>query len=490
MTIEATVSSGRRSAEHPRPASPAGAAGETSWGALLVLLAGIFIVTLDVFIVNVAIPSIDTSLDAGPALIQLVVAGFALPYAALLITGGRLGDLYGRRRMFSTGLGLFTLASLACGFAPTGGVLVGGRVAQGLAAALLGPQVLATINVAYAGPRRVRAFGAVGLTMGLGGVLGQLVGGLLIQADIAGSGWRSIFLINAPVGLGALAAGRLVPESRAAGRARLDLAGTLLVALSLTALVLPLVYGRQQGWPAWTWACLAAAVPTLAGFVAHQASLARRGGAPLVDLALFRSRAFAAGLATGAALALALPSFFLVLALYLQSGRGLSPLKSGLVFLPLGASYLVACLRSAPLAARLGRGVLVLGGGILAAGYLALAGTVARIGVGGSPLWLIPGLVVAGAGMGLVLAPLPGIVMAGVAPEWGSAAAGVLNAGQQAGGAVGVALVGLVFYRALGAADTPAAFGRAFERAGLPLAGFAVAVTALALVLPRARAGR
>jgi EmrB/QacA subfamily drug resistance transporter len=503
MTIDSVSRPGRavppptagRAADTPDAADTPGAADRAPSapprGALVVLLVGIFVVTLDFFIVNVAIPSIGDSLHAGSAAIQFVVAGFALPYAAMMITGGRLGDLYGRRRMFATGLGLFTLASLVCGVAPDTGVLIGGRVLQGLAAALLSPQVLATINVAYTGERRARAFSAVGLAMGLGGVFGQLIGGLLIQADIAGSGWRAIFLINVPVGVAALAlVGRLVPESRADGRARLDLVGTVLVALSLVAVVLPLVLGRQQGWPLWTWICLAAADPALLAFLAHQRWLGRRDGAPLVDLALFRRRAFGVGLAIGCVLAFELPSFFLTLALYLQSGRRLSALDSGLVFLPMGLSYLVACRRSGALAARLGRQVLALGAGGVALGYLVLAETVSRVGVGGSVLWLMPGLLIAGAGMGLALAPLPAVVMAGVAPQHASAAAGVLNAGQQAGGAIGVALVGLVFYRTLGSAPAPLDFGPAFGHGELLLAGFALVVGGLAQLLPRPPAGR
>lgn len=462
------------------------AAPAPSWGALAVMLVGVFVVTLDFFIVNVAIPSIQHSFDAPPAAIQFVVAGFGLAYAASLITGGRLGDLFGRRRMYAIGLAVFTLASAACGLAPNAGFLVGGRVLQGLSAAMLAPQVLAIINIVYTGRHRVVAFNAFGLSMGFGGVFGQLIGGLLIQADIAGAGWRTIFLINVPVGVAALAVlRRLVPESRAEGRARLDLPGTLLVTASLVAVVLPLVEGQQLGWPTWTWVCLAAAVPLLVAFVARQRRLRARAGSPLIDLDMFRERVFSVGVVIGLVYALAMSSFFLVLALYLQQGHGLTALGSGLIFLPLGVGYFVASSRSGAVAAKLGRQVLAAGALSVVVGYLVLAETVSATGTTGSVLWLIPGLLVSGAGMGLVMAPLPAFVMAGVTQRHSSAASGVLNAAQQAGGATGVALVGLIFYRVLGATPTPPQYAHAFTLSEYLLTGFALAVTGLAQLLPR-----
>src|SRR5215831_4622807 len=194
-------------------AAPAGPHERSGWAPLLVVLAGTFMTYLDFFIVNVALPSIQGRLRAGPAAIQLVVAGFGLAFAVGMITGGRLGDLYGRRRMFMTGLALFTLTSAACGLAPSAGLLIGARVLQGAAGALMTPQVLAIIGIVYAGSRRDRAFAAYGLAMGFAGVLGQLLGGAIITASVGGSGWRGIFLINVPVGLTAMVlARRVIPE--------------------------------------------------------------------------------------------------------------------------------------------------------------------------------------------------------------------------------------------------------------------------------------
>jgi EmrB/QacA subfamily drug resistance transporter len=452
-------------------------------GALLVLLTGTFVTTLDFFIVNVAIPSIQRDLGAGPAMVQLVVAGFGLALAAGLITGGRLGDLYGRRRMFALGLALFTVASLACGLAPAAGFLVGARVAQGAAAALMTPQVLAIVNTVYTGEHRARAFNAYGLAMGFGGVFGQLIGGLLIKADIAGLGWRAVFLINVPVGLVAVpAALRMVPESTAPGGSRLDLAGTVLVSTGLVLVVLPLVEGRQEGWPLWTWLCLAAAPVVLAVFAACQRRVG--GGRALVDLGLFRHRAFGVGAVIALVGQMAVASFFFVLALYLQQGRGMSALESGLVFLALGLGYFVSSSKAAQVAARLGRQVLAAGALVLALGYGSLALVAVEAGTSGGTAWLLPGLLVAGWGMGLVMAPLPAIALTGVEPRHAASAAGVISTCLQAGGAIGVAVLGVVFYGVLG---SPVAghFTGAFGVSLAVMAAFCAGSAGLTQLLPR-----
>ncbi|MEV7805379.1 MFS transporter [Microbispora sp. NPDC088329] len=464
----------------PRSTAVAATGSSAGWGSLLVLLTGVFITTLDFFIVNVAIPATQRELNASPSAIQFIVAGFGVALASGLVLGGRLGDLYGRRRLFSIGLAVFTLASAACGEAPTAGFLIGARVAQGAGAALLMPQVLAIINTLYTGTHRTKAFNAYGMALGFGGVFGQLIGGVLIRADIAGLGWRSIFLINVPVGaVTLLLTRRLIPESRATG-ARLDLTGAALVCLGLVAIVYPLVQGRQQGWPAWAWLCLAAAVALLAAFALHQ----RRTAAPLIDPALFRHRSFSAGVVVSLIYAMTTGSFFLVLALYLQEGRGLDALGSGLIFLPLGLGYFASSALSGRVAARLGRQVVTVGALVVALGYAALAETASALGTGRPVAWIIPGLLVAGAGMGLIMAPLPAIVLAGTDPRHAAAASGVLSTAQQAGGAIGVALVGMVFYGALGA-PAPAHYPHAFALGLALLVGLAAAVVGLVQTLPR-----
>jgi EmrB/QacA subfamily drug resistance transporter len=478
----ATATRSRAAGRHGPASPPPGASGTPGWGPLLVVLAGTFMALLDFFIVNVALPSIQSGLHASQAAVQLIIAGYGLTFATGMITGGRLGDLYGRRRMFMTGLALFTLTSAACGLAPTAGLLIGARVLQGAAGALMTPQVLAIIGTVYAGPRRDRAFAAYGLAMGFAGVLGQLLGGAIIAASVGGSGWRGIFLINLPVGLTALVlARRVIPEFRgngAQGRtARLDLAGTALATAGLAAVVAPLIEGQQYGWPAWTWASLATAPVLLAGFAVHQRRRAAAGRSPLVDPALFRSRSFSAGSLAALAFGLVPASFFFVLALFLQDGLGLSALLSGEVFAAVGVGYFAAMMLATGLARRLGRQVLALGAALVAAGALLLA----VADGGGSWAPLLPGLAVTGFGIGLVLVPLSATVLAGVDPQHAGAAAGVLATAQQVGAAVGVALVGVVFYRSLGAGS----FGHAMTVALILLAGLTVATAALVQLLPR-----
>lgn len=451
---------------------------EAGWGPLFVVLAGTFVTFLDFFIVNVALPAIHRDLNAGPDAVLLVVAGYGLTFAAGMITGGRLGDLYGRRRMFTLGLLLFTLTSAACGCAPTAGVLVAARMLQGAAGAMLTPQVLAILGTVYEGPRRGTAFAGYGFAMGIAGVLGQLAGGALIQSDLAGLGWRAIFLINVPVGVAVLPlVRRVVPESRGVP-ARLDGVGVLLGAASIAAVVLPLVEGREHGWPLWTWLSFAAAPVLGAGFAATQRRRARRGRAPLVDLRLLRGRMLALGSLTALTFSLVPPAFFFVLALYLQQGRGYSALFSGVVFVAVGVGYFAALLVAVPLAARLGRQVLAIGAVVVAIGCVVLEQGISD----GSSWGLLPGLALVGFGIGLVLVPLSATVLAGVDPRHAGAAAGLLSTAQQVGGALGVAVIGAVFFGG-GAVD------HAFRISLWVLAALTVATAALAQLLGTSREG-
>jgi EmrB/QacA subfamily drug resistance transporter len=458
------------------------------WAALPVVLAGTFMVVLDFFIVNVALPSMQANLHASTGAIQWVVAGYGLTSAVLLITAGRLGDRLGRRRTFSIGLGLFTLSSAACGAAATPEILIAGRLAQGVAGALLMPNVLSIIGVLYTGTDRAKALSAYGMSMGLAAVGGQLIGGVLVQANIAGLGWRSCFLINVPVGLLAIAmTSRVVPESHGPRSSRIDITGTALVTVGLTAIVLPLVQGRAMGWPAWTWASLALAPAILGAFVAHQRRLTRRGGSPLLELSLFKQRTFSAGLLAQLVFWCGQASFFLVLALYLQDGRGLSALNAGLVFTILAASYLIASMVAPGLAEKHGRRVLAAGALVLAAGHGLLLGAVADVGTGGSVLALVPGLMLVGAGMGLGIAPLASIIMSGMKPEHAGAASGVLATMQNVGNALGVAIIGVIFFGALGSASGHPNFADAFQLSLGTLAVILIAVALLTRLLPAPR---
>ena len=414
--------------------------------ALLLMLAGTFIVVLDFFIVNVALPSLQRDLHASAGTLQLVVAGYGLANAAGLVTGGRLGDIHGRRRVFMLGMLAFALASLACGLAPTGGGLVGARVLQGAAGALMQPQVLAMIGLAFTGEQRTRAFAAYGLTLGLGAALGQLVGGLLIHADLFGLGWRSCFLINLPIAaLALLLAPRYIPRLANPGTSRLDLVGMLLAAGVSVAVVLPLIEGRQQGWPAWTFALLAAALPLLAAFLRQQRALAAAGGTPLVAPELLAQRGFVAGLGVSLLFYAGNASFYFVLALHLQQGLGLAPLVSGLVFTVLAGGFFAASMAAPWFARRLGREAIFAGACLLAAGHAALAATLAAPAAQ-QPGWMLPALLLQGVGLGMVMAPLVSTVLAGVPAQFAGVASGVLATAQQTGNAVGVAAIGVLFY--------------------------------------------
>jgi EmrB/QacA subfamily drug resistance transporter len=468
-------------------------AGRPGWAPLAVMLIGTFMIVLDFFIVNVAIPSMQRQLHASAAGVEWVVTAYGLTYGVGLITGGRLGDRYGRRRMFALGLAIFTVASLACGLATNAEVLIISRAIQGLGAAIAGPQTLAMIGVTYAGKQRVTAITAYGVSLGLAAVLGQLFGGVLIQANVFGLDWRSCFLVNLPVGAAALlAAPRVLAESRGAAGDKIDLVGTVLVTAGLVAVVLPLVDGRQSQWPAWSWACLAAAVPVLAGFGRHQAWRRRQGKTPLVDLSVLADRAVGAGLAATGVFYAAMASFFVVLALYLQEGRGLSALGSGAVFTVVGAGYLAASLVAPAMTARLGRQWPALGGVVMAAGYAALAltaghaGTAGTAGHGASVLPLLLPLLVTGIGMGMLTAPLTGIVLAQVAPAQAGTVSGLQATTVQLGNSIGVAVIGVVFFGALG--QSPGgSFPHAFQASLVVLAALPLAAAVAVQFVPRGR---
>jgi EmrB/QacA subfamily drug resistance transporter len=461
------------------------ASGRTApdWATLLVILAGTFMITLDFFIVNVAIPTMQRDLGASASQIQWTVAGYALAIGAGVITSGRLGDLYGRRSMYATGLALFTLASLACGLAQNAPELVAARVAQGLAAALLTPQVLAIITTAFSGRSLARAFTAYGLTMGIAAVFGQLIGGVLIRADVLDLSWRSCFLINLPIGVAALAlTRRVVPRSAGTHTARLDLVGMTIVTLALVAIVLPLIQGQSLHWPLWTYLSFAAGVVLMIAYAIYQRALAQRGGQPLIALSMFASRGFAVGIGTQFVFWTGQASFFLLLAIYLQDGRGQSPLGAGVVFTAIGAGYLTTSMLAGRIAARIGRHAVTIGVGIMAIGLVAMAITVRSIGTTGSVAWLVPSLVVDGVGMGMALTPLASMALAYVAPRLAGAGSGILSTAMQVGGALGIALIGVVFYHAV---DHGAGIPTGFANGLVFLTFVELAVAVLVQMLPR-----
>jgi EmrB/QacA subfamily drug resistance transporter len=417
------------------------------WLALTVLLLAAVMDLIDVSIVNIALPTIREDLDASAAALEWTVAGYALAFALGLITGGRLGDVYGRRRMFLLGVAGFTLASVLCGLAWSSEVLIAARVAQGALAALMMPQILSTIQATFPSNERPKAYGMYGAFVGIAAVSGPLLGGLLVQADLFGLGWRTIFLINLPVGVLTLAAAlALVPETREAKPPRLDLAGVGLVSIALLLLLYPLVQGHQVGWPAWTFASMAASLPVLAVFVAHQRRRGHRGGSPLVPLTLFRNRAFTGGVLAALTFFSGVVSFFLVLTLTLQVGLEFSPLRTALTFVPWSLALAAAAGASVQLAPRLGRRLTVAGALVMAVAMAGVLVTVDRFGEELTSWWLAPSLALGGVAMGMVAPTLVDVTLAGVGTRDAGAASGVLNTVFQLGGAIGVALIGVIYF--------------------------------------------
>jgi EmrB/QacA subfamily drug resistance transporter len=459
------------------PPATAGQADPRRWLTLVILLLAGFMNLLDVSIVNIAIPSIQRDLHASYADVQWALAGYTLAYALVLITGGRLGDIFGRKRLFLIGVAGFTIMSALCGAATGPGMLIGCRVAQGAMGAIMVPQVLAVIQVIFPPHERIKALAGFGVTAGLGTVSGPLLGGLLIQHDLFGLGWRTIFLINVPVGVIAFAASAvLVRESKAASPPRLDPVGVGLISAALLLLLYPLVQGRQLGWPAWTYVSMALCLPVLAAFVWYERIKGRRDGSPLVPLGLFRDRAFSAGMAVAVTFFLGIASFGLVLTLFLQLGLGFNPLHAGLTFLPFSAGVLVSSAAAARLAPRFGRGVTMAGALIIAAGMAGLIATVHHYGAAVTTWDLVPGLAAAGLGVGAVIAPLADIVLAGVPHRDAGSASGVFNTGLQVGNSIGIALIGVIFFGMLGSQSGPAASAAAPQlRAGLVSAGLPAA---------------
>jgi EmrB/QacA subfamily drug resistance transporter len=432
-----------------------------------------------VSIVNIAIPSIQRDLNASYADVQWALAGYTLAYALVLITGGRLGDMFGRKRLFLIGVTGFTIMSALCGAAQSPGQLIACRVAQGAMGGIMVPQVLAVIQVIFPPAERIKALAGFGVTAGLGTVSGPLLGGLLIQHNLFGLDWRPIFLINIPVGIIAVAASAvLVRESRAPRAPRLDPVGVGLITAALLLLLYPLVEGRQLGWPAWTFIAMAAAVPVFAIFAGYERVKARRDGSPLVQLSLFHDRAFSVGMAIALTFFLGIASFALILTLFLQLGLGFTPLHAGLTFLPFSAGVLAASGAAARLAPRFGRAVTMAGALIIAGGMAGLIAIVHHYGAAVTTWEMVPGLAAAGLGLGTVIAPLADILLAGVPKQHAGSASGVFNTGLQLGSSIGIAVIGVVFFGMLGSQSGPAATAVAPQlRTGLAAAGVPVQFT-------------
>ncbi|MCO8273420.1 MFS transporter [Actinoplanes sp. TRM 88003] len=453
------------------------------WVALFVILTVEVMDLLDALVTNIAGPAIRTELGGSYSLIQWLGAGYTLAMAIGLLTGGRLGDIYGRRRLFLIGATGFTLASLACALAQTPAQLIAARAVQGLFGAVMLPQGLGMIKQMFSPAEQAKAFGTFGPVLGLSSVAGPILAGWLVDADFFGSGWRMIFFINLPLGLFAIiGAIKFLPEFKSERSPRLDGLGVVLAAVGAFLLLYPLVQGRELGWPAWCFGLLAAGVVVFGLFALYEGRRERRGLDPLVTLSLFRKRAFTGGLAVGLVFFAALIGTGLVFTIYLQVGLGYSPLKAGLTSLPQALGTLAGFVAAGSgLSERYGRKLLLSGTAVMMAGTVGFMTTVGLAGAAVTPWRLAPALLVMGAGMGLAMAPFFNIVLAGVDDEETGSAAGALTSVQQLGGAFGLAVLGTIFF-----ALVPR---QGFEDATIGTAGVAFALLALAFglsfLLPR-----
>jgi EmrB/QacA subfamily drug resistance transporter len=435
---------------------PAAVASRRTWLATGVMLVAVFMELMDVTMANVAVPSIRKDLGASEAQVQWVVAGYSLAFAVALMTGGRLGDIWGRKRVFIAGLAAFIATSLLSGVAPDPAFLITSRVLQGVSAAVMLPQVLASISVWFPGQQREAAFGLFGAVTGIGAVVSPLIGGGLINADVASLGWRPIFLINIPIGLAALAAARAwVAESSAPSAPRLDLAGALTGALGVFLLVFPVIQGRSAGWPAWGWVLLGLSVPAFGGFAVVEHRRGRQGKSVLADLSLLRRRGFSAGLLVTLVFFGGVTATAFVLMIYLQSGFGYSPLRAGLSLVPLALALIVGSGISVGASKRLGRTVLQAGCLVSAGGVIWLSQVAAGHPAALSIWDIVPPLAVFGLGLGLTVAPLTDFVLTGVPLPSAGSASGMQSAVVQAGNSIGVAVLGVIFFSLL--AGHPAA---------------------------------
>jgi len=449
------------------------------WLGLLAILAAILMNLLDSTIVNVAAPSIRAELGGSYTGLQWIAAGYTLAMAVGLLTGGRLGDLYGRRRMLLIGVIGFVVMSVACAVAPSIGVLIVARVLQGLFGAVMIPQGFGLIRDVFPGPQMAKAFAALGPIIGLSTILGPIVAGLLVDADLFGTGWRMIFAINVPLGAFSIIAGRIVlPAGVSASRpARLDSTGIVLAGVAMFLVVFPLVQGRELGWPAWSLVMLVAAIPAVGAFVAHQLRRQRRGATTLVELSVFAKRSYTSGVVFVVVFFGAIVGLTLAVGLFLQLGLGFSPTRASLTMAGWALGAFLGSGASAAMMAKLGRRMLHIGLSIMVVGGLLMLLVLTTAGTGVGSWHLVAPLLVFGLGMGMIFVPLFDIIMGDISDREVGSASGLLEAIQQMGASLGVAVLGTIFFSIAG----PSSASGLLDRAAATDA--AAVVTALTVLL-------
>jgi EmrB/QacA subfamily drug resistance transporter len=478
----------------PAPAGPVSAQADTAdshgWRAVSIVLVGAFMALLDTTIVNVALPSIRTGLHASSASLEWIVSGYALSYGLALVPGGRAGDRFGHKRLFLIGLTIFTLASVWCGIAQNQGEIVAARIVQGLGAGLFFPAISATIQHSFTGPARSKAFGVLGAVIGVSTAMGPLLGGLIIAGAGPADGWRWVFLVNLFIGAVALpmAAWRL-PKPASRTKRGFDPVGLGLLTGGLLLLLIPLVEGQQDGWPAWTWICFGCCVVVFAALTSWELRADKGGRDPLLKPGLLRQTSFSAGAIFAIAFFGGFSSIFFTVSILWQEGLAHSALITGLVIAPYSIGTLASAANSDKLSARLGRLVLVLGCSLLLVG-LALVILVIHLTSPAVDGWALIGpLLLAGLGTGMTIAPNQDFVLATVPRPEAGTAAGVLGTSQRLGTAIGIAVIGTVLFGSLKFTPGPHAVASAFTHSAqlalLANLGFIAIALILVLALPR-----
>ena len=452
------------------------------WLAAVVMMGAATMDLIDVTVVNVALPTIRRDLGASGAQLEWTISGYMLGFAAALIVAGSFGDLLGRKRVFLGGIALFGLASLAAGLAQDPGELIAARVVQGVAAAAMIPQLLATFRAMFSGEERGRAFGMYGAILGFASAVGLVLGGVLTQADLFGWSWRLVFFVNVPVAvLSLLAAASVVPETYDPESGRPDVVGAGLLATAIVAIAYPLLEGRSLGWPVWVWLVLVSGVVWLIALGLVEERRQHSRVAPLLRTRLLRVPAFLAGLVAQIAFSAGLQGFFLVFAVWIQLGMGFSPIAAGLTALAFSVGSLLLAPVAVPLAQRFGRLVLALGGVLMALGALGVMFGASHVGHDSNPWPVVPGLVIAGMGLSLLIIPLVNVALAAVPHEIAGGAGGIFSTAQQLGGALGVAIVGTVFFGRLESHS----FTGSFKHSLPVVIALFLAASVLTLVLPK-----
>ena len=426
-----------------RAVAPAAGRRVRSGALLAIVLTGQLMAVIDVFIVNIGLPTIHRHLHASGASLQLVVAGYTIAYAVLLVTGARLGAILGYARMFLSGAAVFTLASLGCGLAGTVGQLIALRFAQGAGAAMMIPQVLSLIQRGFAGEARARAMTLYSAILACGALLGQIAGGLLISADVAGTAWRPLFLVNVPIGLVLLAAGLRWLPRLGGGQGRIDLAGVATLGPTVLAFVLPLVLGQEEHWPAWGWTCLAASAVGIVVFAVVERWVSRRGGHPIVSGQVLRLPGLASSIVAIFLVMAVFSGFLFALTLHLQEALGDSALRAALTFAPTGIAFAAVSLSWRRLPARTHHAVSISGFAVYAVALLWLASALHGGGTGGAGLQVA--LILLGAGSAAAFSPVMTRALVRVPVEHAADASGLIVTTIQLAIVTGVAAFGTLY---------------------------------------------